>query len=64
MATVKKAAKPQKLMSGKVNWRDARGNTGTGKITGTREARGLWYIVKDDATKDTKMFRAGFLTKV
>lgn len=64
MATVKKAAKPQKLMSGKVNWRDARGNTGTGKITGTREARGLWYIVKDDATKATKMFRAGLLTKV
>lgn len=57
MATVKKAAKPQKLMSGKVNWRDARGNTGT------CEARGLWYIVKDDATKSTKMFRAGLLTK-
>ena len=63
MATVKKAAKPQKLMSGKVNWRDARGNTGTGKITGTCEARGLWYIVKDDATKSTNMFRAGLLTK-
>jgi hypothetical protein len=63
MATVKKAAKPQKLMSGKVNWRDARGNTGTGKIVGTYEARGLWYIVKDDVTKANKMFRAGLLTK-
>lgn len=58
MATVKKAGKPQKMMTGKVNWRDARGNTGT------REARGLWYIVKDDVTRDAKMFRAGLLTKV
>ena len=38
-------------------------NTTTGKIVGTYEARGLWYIVKDDVTKANKMFRAGLLTK-